>query len=177
MHRPAPEPPPANRPGAAVRILISYNDITSGHRAVRLLVGLAECLIGEGDSRLPIWCLDTLAAVEWRDEGVGKELQAEMAALAKTLVEPLPELLRRWVVAVLHLKRGAAAAVAVAAFPEALPAASDGLPDPGDGAAEPQEPAEVGADASRTLPPLRVAGAAGAANRLTQTLFPAWSLR
>ena len=106
----------------ALRVVIAYNDVAAGKRAMRVLADLGKGL-GEDIEFHPLpWSFDLLADMNWREVAAHDAVKADILIIATSSTNPLPSAVERWAKATISQKRGTAAAV-VALF------ASDENPD------------------------------------------------
>ena len=113
--------PDANRP---LRVVIAYNDVAAGQRAMRVLAALGK---GFGDDiqfqPLP-WSFDLLADLDWREVAASEAVRADILILATSSANPLPPAVGRWAAEAIHQKRGTSAAVIALFGPEENPEAA-----------------------------------------------------
>ena len=95
----------------ALRVVIAYNDVAVGKRAMRVLADLGKGL-GEDIEFHPLpWSFDLLADMNWREVAAHDAVKADILIIATSSTNPLPSAVERWAKATISQKRGTAAAV------------------------------------------------------------------
>ena len=96
---------------SALQVVIAYDDIAAGGRAMRVLADLGEGL-GDAIEFQPIpWSFDLLADVDWREMAATDAVNADILIIGTSSTNPLPLAVQRWVETAIAQKRGTDAAV------------------------------------------------------------------
>ncbi len=95
----------------ALRIVIAYNDIAAGKRAMEMLGRLAN-RFGGGIEFQPIpWSFDLLMDDDWRDVAAGDAVRADILVVATSDYAPLPAGVSEWLESAIDHRRGATTAL------------------------------------------------------------------
>lgn len=117
-----PEAPEADHP---LRVVIAYNEIAAGKRAMRVISDLGREL-GEDINFLPFpWSFELLADTDWGEVAAGDAVRADILIIATSSTGPLPPAVGRWTEAAITRKQGTAAAVIALFGPEENPDGAD----------------------------------------------------
>lgn len=74
----------------ALRVVIAYNDVAAGKRAMRVLADLGKGL-GEDIEFQPLpWSFDLLADMDWREVAAHDAVKADILIIATSSTNPLP---------------------------------------------------------------------------------------
>ena len=104
-----------------LRVVIAYNDLAAGRRAMGLLSELGREL-GEEIEFQPIpWSFDLLADVDWSAVSASDAVNADILIIATSDTEPLPAAVGRWTENAIDSKRGTVGAVVALFGPEENP--------------------------------------------------------
>ena len=95
----------------ALRVVIAYNDVAAGKRAMRVLADLGKGLGDEIEFQPFPWSFDLLADMDWRKAAARDAVNADILIIATSSANPLPPAIGRWAEAAISQKRGTAAAV------------------------------------------------------------------
>lgn len=104
-----------------LRVLIAYDDLDAGRRAMRVLANLGKGLDEATEFRTIPWPFDLLADLQWRDAAGSEAVDAEILMVATSGTNPLPTGVGRWFKDVIARKRGTKAAVVALFGPEEDP--------------------------------------------------------
>lgn len=100
--------PDANQ---ALRVVIAYNDLAAGKRAMRVMASLGNGL-GDDIELEPLpWSFDLLEDVDWRGVATRDAVNADIVIVATSDTRPLPPAVKLWVEEIVGRKRGLDAAV------------------------------------------------------------------
>jgi hypothetical protein len=108
-------------PQQPVRVVIAYDDLVAGKRAMRVLGDIARALGDEIRFEPMPWSFDLLADVDWREVAASEAVNAHILIIASSSTRPLPSEVGRWTEAAIQRKRGTAAAVVALFGPEENP--------------------------------------------------------
>ncbi len=104
-----------------LRVVIAYDDLDAGQRAMRVLANLGKGL-GDATEFQPLpWPFELLADADWRDAAASEAVNADILIVAASGANPLPPAVGRWVKDVIGRKRGTNAAVVALFGPEEDP--------------------------------------------------------
>ncbi len=104
-----------------LNVLIVYDDIAAGKRAVRVMGELGKGL-GEDIEFIPLpWRFDLLADTEWRNMAARDAASAAILVIATDADKPIPPDIGSWFVETIHLKRGTMTAVVALLEPPGNP--------------------------------------------------------
>lgn len=108
-----------------LRVVIAYNEITAGKRAMRVMTDLGRQL-GEDINFLPFpWSFDLLSDTDWGEVAAGDAVRADILIIATSSTNPLPPAVGRWTASAISRKQGTAAAVIALFGPEENPDGAD----------------------------------------------------
>jgi hypothetical protein len=108
-----------------LRIVIAYNEVPAGKRAMRVMSDLARGL-GEAVEFQPLpWSFDLLADTDWAKVAGDDAVNADILIIATSSADPLPPAVGRWAEAAISRKQGTAAAVVALLGPEEQPDGHD----------------------------------------------------
>jgi|ERR1051325_949428 hypothetical protein len=107
------------------KILIAYDTVAAGQRAMQLFSWLGRIHGEELDFRPQLWSFDLLADPNWRELAGADLMQADMILVAALGQSDLPAHMRTWLSACLTRRQGADAAIV------ALFGTEDDTDDPG----------------------------------------------
>lgn len=111
-------PPDADHP---VRVVIAYNEMAAGKRAIRVMTDLGKSL-GEAIEFHPLpWSFDLLADTDWGEVAANDAIKADILILATSSEQPLPTVVECWATDAISRKRGTPAAVVALFGPEEKP--------------------------------------------------------
>ena len=96
---------------SSLRVVIAYNDIVAGKRAMRVLGDLGKRLGDEIEFQPLPWSFDLLADVNWREVAASDAVKADILIIATSDSNPLPSAVGQWAEAAISQKRGTSAAV------------------------------------------------------------------
>ncbi len=96
---------------SALRVVIAYNDLASGKRAMRVMTDLGKGLGDEMEFQPLPWSFHLLADMDWRELAAHDAVNADILIIATSSASPLPPAVWRWAEAAISRKRGTAAAV------------------------------------------------------------------
>lgn len=103
---------------ASLRVVIAYQDLPAGKRAIRMIRSVAS-VFGEELRFIPIpWSFDLVADADWRAVAASDAVQADILILATSERAPLPSEVRQWAESTIHRKQGTSAAVVALFGPE-----------------------------------------------------------
>jgi hypothetical protein len=105
----------------ALRVVIAYNDLAAGKRAMRVMADIGKGLGDEIEFQPLPWSFDLLADLDWRDVAAHEAVNADILIIATSSASPLPPAVGRWAEAVISGKRGTSAAVVALFGPEENP--------------------------------------------------------
>lgn len=101
----------SKNPPPPLRVVIAYNDLASGQRAVRVLADLAKSL-GEEIQFEPLpWSFGLLSDPDWGKVAASDAINADILIISTSSERPLPTAVGRWTESAIHRKRGTLAAV------------------------------------------------------------------
>lgn len=104
-----------------LRIVIAYDEVAAGKRAMRVMSDLGRGL-GEAVEFEPLpWSFDLLADTDWAGVAADDAVKADILILATSSADPLPPAVGRWAEAAISRKHGTAAAVVALFGPEERP--------------------------------------------------------
>ena len=95
----------------ALRVVIAYNDVAAGKRAMRVLADLGKGLGDDIEFQPLPWSFDLLADMDWREVAAHDACNADILIIATSSASPLPPAVGRWAEAAISQKHGTAAAV------------------------------------------------------------------
>jgi len=101
----------SREPGRALRVVIAYNDIAGGRRAMHVLANIAKELGNDIEFQPLPWLFGLLADVDWREVAASDAVSADILIIATSSTNPLPQAVGRWGEAAISQKRGTHAAV------------------------------------------------------------------
>jgi len=105
----------------ALRVVIAYNDLSSGKRAMRVMTDLGKAF-GDAMEFQPLpWSFDLLADLDWRDVAAHDAVNADILIIATGNTNPLPPVVGRWAEDAIGRKQGTNAAVVALLGPEENP--------------------------------------------------------
>lgn len=107
-----------------LRVVIAYNDLAAGKRAMRVLADLGK---GSGDEIefQPIpWSFDLLADFDWAEVAARDAVNADILIIATHSADPLPAAVGRWAESAISQKEGTSSAVVALFGPEEKPDAA-----------------------------------------------------
>lgn len=94
-----------------IRVVIAYNDVVAGTRAMGVLNKLAKRIGNEIDF-VPIpWSFNLLDDVDWKAVAASDAVKADILILAVSSGGTMPSFVERWTKDVIEKKRGTTAAV------------------------------------------------------------------
>ena len=96
---------------SALQVVIAYDDIAAGTRAMRVLADLGKGLGDDIEFQPFPWSFDMLADMDWRKVASHDACKADILIIATSSAGPLPPAVGRWADAAISQKRGTAAAV------------------------------------------------------------------
>ena len=96
---------------SALRVVIAYNDVAAGKRAMRVLADLGKGLGDDIEFQPFPWSFDLLADMDWREAAARDACNADILIIATSSASPLPPAVERWAKAAISQKRGTATAV------------------------------------------------------------------
>ncbi len=96
-----------------LRVVIAYNDLTAGRRAMRLLSNVGKELGGEIEFQPIPWSFDLLEDMDWRDVAASDAVNADILIIATSDADPLPPAVGRWTDTAFRDNRRSAAVVAL----------------------------------------------------------------
>ena len=103
------------------RVVIAYNDVDAGKRAMRVLSHLSESF-GDEIAFHPLpWSFDLLMDVNWREVAASDAVDADILIVATDSPGALPPAVGRWAESAIDQKRGTHAAVVALFGPEENP--------------------------------------------------------
>ncbi|MEQ2010087.1 MAG: hypothetical protein ABMA26_25165 [Limisphaerales bacterium] len=118
------EPPYTAAPPEAVqalRVVIAYNEMAAGKRAIRVMTDLGKSL-GEAVEFHPLpWSFDLLSDTDWGEVAANDAIKADILIIATSSEQPLPTVVERWATDAISKKRGTPAAVVALFGPEEKP--------------------------------------------------------
>jgi hypothetical protein len=94
-----------------VRVVIAYNDLAAGKRAMHVMANLGEGLGSDIAFRPIPWSFELLADPDWGAAAARDAASVDILILATSDTQPLPAAVARWVEAAIGRMRGTAAAV------------------------------------------------------------------
>jgi hypothetical protein len=104
-----------------LRVVVAYDDLGSGQRAMRVLGNVAAAL-GDAIEFEPMpWSFELLADVDWRKVAASEAVNADIVIIASSSSRPLPPEVGRWTKAAIQQKQGTATAVVALFGPEGNP--------------------------------------------------------
>lgn len=95
----------------ALRVLIAYNDLAAGKRAMRVMISLGKGLGDDLELEPLPWSFELLQDADWRQVATRDAVNADMVIVATSDSRPLPPAVKRWVENIVGRKRGLDAAV------------------------------------------------------------------
>ncbi len=108
-----------------LRVVIIYNGIIAGKRALRVMSELARNM-GETIELQPSpWSFDLLADAGWAEMAADDAAHADILIIATHCTHPLPAAVGRWTESAIRRKQGTAAAVVALFGPEGNPDGPD----------------------------------------------------
>ncbi len=119
--------PRVNSPSRSLRVVIAYEDLAAGKRAMSLLSQLGKHF-GDDIQFEPLpWSFSLLADVDWCTVAASDAVRADILIIATSGVGPWPLAIDRWAVDAIGRKRGTSAAVVALFGPDENP---DGVGSP-----------------------------------------------
>jgi len=110
-----------------LRVVIAYDDLAAGKRAMRVMTDLAKSL-GDNLKFEPLpWSFDLLTDVDWREVAASDAVNADILIIAMSSAHPLPTSVGRWAEDAIDRKRGTTAAVVALFGSEENPDGADSL--------------------------------------------------
>ena len=104
-----------------LRVVIAYDEVTAGKRAMRVMSDLGREL-GEAVEFQPLpWSFDLLADTDWAEVAADDAINAHILIITTSSADPLPPAVGRWAEAAISRKQGTAAAVVALFGPEERP--------------------------------------------------------
>lgn len=103
--------PDSTNTGSALRVVIAYNDLAAGKRAMRVMANLGKGLGEDIDFQPLPWSFDLLADMRWGEAAARDAVNADILIIATSSTRPFPPAVRRWAEAAISRKQGTAAAV------------------------------------------------------------------
>ena len=94
-----------------LRVVIAYNDLAAGKRAMRVLADLGKRLGDDIEFQPLPWSFDLLADMDWREVAAHDACNADILIISTSSASPLPPAVGQWAEAAISQKRGTAAAV------------------------------------------------------------------
>lgn len=95
----------------SLRVVIAYDDLAAGKRAMRVMTRLGESFGGNLRFEPLPWSFDLLSDVDWRAVAASDAVNADILIIATSSAHPLPPAVGSWAEDVISIKRGTAAAV------------------------------------------------------------------
>jgi len=95
----------------SLRVVIAYNDVAAGKRAMRVMANLRQRFGDAIAFRLLPWSFDLLTDTGWSEAAARDADEADMLFIATSSIHPLPFAIEQWVETAISRKRGTAAAV------------------------------------------------------------------
>ena len=95
----------------SLRVVIAYNDVAAGKRAMRVMGNLRPRFGDAIAFRLLPWSFDLLTDTGWSEAAARDADEADMLFIATSSIHPLPSAIEQWVETAISRKRGTAAAV------------------------------------------------------------------
>ena len=109
---------PEPTPSGSLRVVIAYQDVSAGQRAMRVLTDLARGF-GEDLEFEPLpWSFHLLAQVDWREVAALDAVRADILIIATSNTRPLPAEIEQWAADAIGQKQGTVAAVVALFGPE-----------------------------------------------------------
>ncbi len=97
--------------GQPMRVVIAYDDLTAGKRAMQVLFDIAKSM-GDAIEFEPVpWSFELLSDVNWREVAASEAVKADILIIASSGARPVPSEVARWTEAAIQQKQGTAAAV------------------------------------------------------------------
>ena len=96
-----------------LRVVIAYNDLAAGRRAMRLLSNVGKELGGEVEFQPIPRSFDLLEDMDWRDVAASDAVNADILIIATSDADPLPPAIGRWTDTAIRDNRRTAAVVAL----------------------------------------------------------------
>ena len=96
-----------------LRVVIAYNDLAAGRRAMRLLSNLGKELGGDIEFQPLPWSFDLLGDVDWRAVAASDAVNTDLLIIATSDTDPLPPAIGRWTDTAIRDNRRTAAVVAL----------------------------------------------------------------
>lgn len=97
--------------GHLLRVVIAYDAIAAGKRAMRVITRLGGEL-GESVEFQPLpWSFELLADTDWAKVAADDAVKADILIIATSTAHPLPSAVEHWAEATIHRKQGTWAAV------------------------------------------------------------------
>ena len=81
----------------ALQVVIAYNDLAAGKRAMHVLVGMGKGLADHIEFRPFPWSFELVTDADWRDVVASDAVKADILILATSDTNPLPAEVMRWV--------------------------------------------------------------------------------
>ncbi len=94
-----------------LRVVIAYDCLAAGKRAMRVIGDLAKALGNTIEFEPTPWSFDLLADVDWREVAASDAVRADILIIATSGARPVPSEVERWTEAAIQRKQGTAAAV------------------------------------------------------------------
>lgn len=94
-----------------LRVVIAYDDVAAGKRAMRVMTTLAKSLGDDLDFEPLPWSFNLLSDVDWRKVAASEAVNADVLIMATSNADPLPEAVGLWAETAIRQKQGTVAAV------------------------------------------------------------------
>lgn len=94
-----------------LRVVIAYDDLAAGKRAMRVMADLGQGLGDDLDFHPLPWSFDLLGDVDWREVAASDAVNADILIIAMNSAGTLPPAVERWVATTIAQMRGTNAAV------------------------------------------------------------------
>jgi hypothetical protein len=95
----------------ALRVVIAYDEIGAGRRAMDVLADVAKRLGNDIEFQPLPWSFDLLADLDWREVAASEAINADILIISTSSANPLPPAVGRWAEAAISEKQGTHAAV------------------------------------------------------------------
>lgn len=100
-------------PCVPLKVVVAYEDVPAGHRAVGLLKELLQGLVDDVELQPVLWRFDLLRDLHWHKMAVTDAAHADMLVLSTSGSSELPDAVSRWLEAGAALKHGDGTALVV----------------------------------------------------------------
>ena len=101
-------PPPSE---GSIRVVIAYNDIVAGTRAMGVISRLANQFGNQIEFHPIPWSFNLLDDVDWRSVAASDAIKADILILAVNSGSAMPSSVKRWTKGVIGQKKGTTSAV------------------------------------------------------------------